>query len=99
MVLVKPNPEKPDEMLQSICVNVWLIVASVCVMVLPNPFVRLFVAVWLAAIPDGMAISIAMQKPRAITTNAALILRLERFLNALDNMPIVGHLLKICVVF
>jgi hypothetical protein len=57
------------------------------VKVLPRLPVRLFVAFWLAAMPGGMAISMAMQKPGAMTTNNALILRLERFLNALFSIP------------
>jgi len=44
--------------------------------------------------PAGMAIIIAIQKPRAITTNDALVLRLERFLKALVKIPKYSILLN-----
>ena len=57
---------------------------------LPRLLVRMFVAAWLAAIPGGTAIKIAMQKPRAMMTSDDLIFRLEMFLKARDDVPIVA---------
>jgi hypothetical protein len=37
--------------------------------------------------PAGIEIMIAMEKPKAIITNSALIFRLEIFLTALVTMP------------
>jgi hypothetical protein len=42
--------------------------------------VRFWAAAWFAAMPDGIAISMAMQKLRAMITSEDRILRLERFL-------------------
>jgi uncharacterized membrane protein len=44
--------------------------------------------------PAGTEIIIAMEKPKAIITNNALILRLEIFLTALVTMPNFIHLSK-----
>ena len=57
--------------------------ASVSVIVLARFPVRFWVAAWLADMPAGMAIIIAIEKPNAITTRRALIFRLDMFLNAL----------------
>ena len=52
-------------------------------MVSVRPLVSFCVAFWLAAMPAGMTISIAMEKASAMITISARIFRLERFLNAL----------------
>src|SRR4030042_1024552 len=91
---VKPNPSMLDERVQSICVSVWFIVAWCWEMVLPRVSVRPSVDSWFAVIPAGMEIIIAMEKPKAIITNKALILRLEIFLTALVTMPNFIHLSK-----
>jgi hypothetical protein len=78
--------------LHCICVDELLTVAAVCAIVLPNVFVRVLVAFWLAAMPGGMAIKMAMQKLSATTISAALVLRRERFLNARVMMPILSTL-------
>ena len=44
-------------------------------------------AAWLAAMPAGTEIKIAKEKPRAMITSKALILRLEIFLTALFIIP------------
>ena len=49
--------------------------------------VRACVAVWLADIPAGIEIKIANEKPKAIITSNARILRLEIFLTALFITP------------
>ena len=59
---------------------------------LPRFSVNPSVDSWFAVIPAGMEIMIAMEKPKAIITNSALILRLEIFLNALVTMPSFVHL-------
>jgi hypothetical protein len=46
-------------------------------------------------IPAGMEIIIAIEKPKAIITNNALILRLEIFLTALVTMPNFIHRLQV----
>ena len=61
-------------------------------MVLPRFSVRLSVDSWFAVIPAGMEIIIAMEKPKAMTTSMALILRLEMFLTALVTIPSFVHL-------
>ena len=63
-------------------------------MVLPRFSVRLSVDSWFAVIPAGMEIIIAMEKPKAIITNKALILRLEIFLTAIVTIPNFIHLSK-----
>ena len=88
MPRLKPKPEGAlGVRLQSICVSVWLIDASVWVMVLLRLLVRFCVAAWFAAIPAGMEIIIAMEKPKAMITSKALILRLEIFLKARFMIP------------
>jgi len=62
--------------------------------VLPRLSVKLSVDSWFAVMPAGIEIIIAMEKPKAIITNSALILRLEIFLIALVNMPNFVHLSK-----
>ena len=42
--------------------------------------------------PDGIEIMIAMEKPKAITTNNTLIFLLETFLIALVKVPKITHL-------
>ena len=64
-------------------------------MVFPRVPVKFCVAFWLAAMPGGTAIKIAMQKPSAMTTSAALILRLERFLNDLVIIPVCVTVLRL----
>ena len=73
--------------MQSICVNVWLIVASVWVIVLPRFWDKLSVDAWFAVTPAGMEIIIAMENPNAIITNSDLIFRLEMFLTARVPIP------------
>jgi hypothetical protein len=63
-------------------------------MVLPRFSVKPNVASWFAVMPAGMEIIIAMEKPKAIITNNALILRLEIFLTALVTIPKFVHLSK-----
>ena len=63
-------------------------------MVLPRFSVNPSVDSWFAVIPAGMEIIIAMEKPKAIITNNALILRLEIFLTALVTIPNLVHLSK-----
>jgi hypothetical protein len=65
---------------QVIWVSVWLIEASVCFSVSLRLPVRFCAAVWFAVMPEGIAISMAMQKLRAMITSEDRILRLERFL-------------------
>ena len=84
--------------LHCICVDGLLTVAAICVIVLPSVFVRLLVALWLAAMPGGMAIKMAMQKLSATTINAALVLRRERFLNALVMMPIISTFVRMSLL-
>ena len=86
--LEKPKPSKLGARVQSICVSVWLIVASVWVIVSLRFWVRVSVDAWFDVMPAGMDIIIAMQNPNAIITNSALTLRLEIFLTALVNTPI-----------
>jgi hypothetical protein len=62
--------------------------------VLPRFSVRPSVDSWFAVMPAGIEIIIAMEKPKAIITNSALILRLEIFLTALVTMPRFVHLSK-----
>lgn len=64
-------------------------------MVLPRFSVRPSVDSWFAVIPAGIEIIIAMEKPKAIMTNKARILRLEIFLTALVTMPSFVHLSKL----
>ena len=59
---------------------------------LPRFSVNPSVDSWFAVIPAGMEIMIAMEKPKAIITNSALILRLEIFLTALVTIPSFIHL-------
>jgi hypothetical protein len=61
--------------------------AWVSVIVLLRFPVRFWVAVWFAAIPAGMDMSIAIENPKAITTSKARILRLEMLRNALLTIP------------
>jgi hypothetical protein len=42
---------------------------------------------WFATIPGGIEIIIAIEKPKAMITNNALIFLLETFLIALVNAP------------
>jgi hypothetical protein len=58
------------------------------VIVLPRFWDRLSACAWFAVAPAGIEIIIAMEKPNAIITNNARILRLEMFLNALVTIPI-----------
>lgn len=59
---------------------------------LPRLSVNPSVDSWFAVIPAGMEIMIAMEKPKAIITNRARILRLEIFLTALVTIPSFVHL-------
>jgi hypothetical protein len=45
------------------------------------------VASWFATIPAGIEIMIAMEKPKAMITNSALIFLRETFLTALVKAP------------
>ena len=54
---------------------------------LPRFSVRPSVDSWFAVMPAGIEIMIAMEKPKAIITNSALIFRLEIFLTALVTTP------------
>lgn len=49
--------------------------------------VNVWVALWFAAIPAGTEIMMAREKPNAITTSNARILRLEMFLKARLKTP------------
>ena len=82
-----PKPSKPEARLQSTWVSVWLMVASVWVIVFPRFWDKLSAEAWFAVAPAGIDIIIAMENPNAITTNNALIFRLEIFLNALVITP------------
>jgi hypothetical protein len=44
-------------------------------------------ASWFATMPAGIETMIAMEKPRAIITNSALIFLLDKFLTALVKVP------------
>jgi hypothetical protein len=70
----------PDEFVTSINVlDILTIVLKFAVI--------LCTASWFATIPDGMEIIIAIEKPKAITTNKARIFLLETFLTALVKAP------------
>jgi hypothetical protein len=49
--------------------------------------VRFCVASWFETIPAGTEIMIAIENPKAMITNIALIFLLEMFLTALVNAP------------
>jgi len=91
---LNPKPSNPDAKEQSIWVSVWLIDASVCVIVLLRFWLRFIAEAWFAVTPAGIEIIIANENPSAIITSSALIFRLEMFLTALVNTPKFAHLSK-----
>lgn len=77
----------PLEVEHSISVVVWLICASVSVMVLLKFCVKFCVDSWFAIRPAGIDIIIAKEKLKAMITSIALIFLLEMFLTALVKAP------------
>lgn len=84
---MKPNPSKLGVNVQSICVNVSFIVASVKVIVVPRSWVSPSVDSWFAIAPAGIEIMIAIEKPKAMITSKARIFLRDMFLTALVTIP------------
>ena len=82
-----PENMLPLDVETSISVVLWLICASVLMMVLLNLCVKLCVDSWFAITPAGIDTIIANEKLKATITNNALIFLLEMFLIALDKAP------------
>ena len=91
-----PPPVKlpcPYELVEhSISVDVLLISSCIFMSVVLKSAVRFCVAAWLATMPAGMEIMIAMEKPKAMITRIVLIFLLEMFLTALVKAPKRLHL-------
>jgi len=84
---VLENVPRPDEAETSINVVVLLISSCILLIVLAKFPVMPCVASWFATMPAGIEIMIAIEKPKAMITNNALIFLLETFLTALVKTP------------
>ena len=71
-----------------------MICSCIVVIVLLKFVVTACAASWFATIPAGIETMIAIEKPRAMITNSALIFLLDMFLTALVKAPNYSTLVK-----